>query len=367
MKAVVVGGATIDVITSINSHDIEQITMHNATNSFLLLEQGKKVEASHIDSHVGGGASNAAVSMSRLGAEVSAILRLGNDVEGDKILARLAAENIDTSNVGREEDMATGKSIVICAHEHNAGVFVHRGANTQLRPEYITPDLFEGADLVYVSTLSSASADAFPKIVELAKQAGAFVACNPGIRQLRNRSAQVLEACKWIDLIAINKDEARTLAKGLGHKVDIKHTVLEKDNPLPKLLTQGFGERGFDVPVVDFFQAMHAQGPSHVVITNGSDGGYMSTGGNILYRPALPCEVATTLGAGDAFNSTLAMALVNKQTVFSAMNMAAQNSASVASVMDTQSGLMDKDTMQKRLLAMDAMRVQVFPVHAVEV
>jgi len=366
MKVIAVGGATLDVITSINSQDIEQLTMHNATNSFLLLEQGKKIEASHIDSHVGGGATNAAVAMARLGAEVHALLRLGSDVEGDKILSRLADENVDTRYVGREADMATGKSIVICAHEQNAGVFVHRGANTQLRRDYIKPEMFEGAALVYVSTLSSASADAFPKIVELAKKAGAFVVCNPGIRQLRNRCAQVLEACKWIDMIAVNKDEAIALAKGLGHQVDKKHTVLENDNSLPKLLTKGFGERGFDVPVVDFFQAMHAQGPSHVVITNGADGGYMSTGGNILYRPALPCEVATTLGAGDAFNATLAYGLVSKKTVFGAMNMAVLNAAAVASVMDTQSGLMDKDTMQKRMIPMDAMRVQVFPVHAVE-
>ena len=34
MKALVIGGATIDVITSINSHDIEQITMHNANKFF---------------------------------------------------------------------------------------------------------------------------------------------------------------------------------------------------------------------------------------------------------------------------------------------------------------------------------------------
>jgi len=48
------------------------------------------------------------------------------------------------------------------------------------------------------------------------------------------------------------------------------------------------------------------------------------------------------------------------------MNMAVLNAAAVASVMDTQSGLMDKDTMQKRMIPMDAMRVRVFPVHAVE-
>ena len=48
MKALVIGGATIDVISSIDTADIECITMKNATNSYLMMEQGKKVEATRI-------------------------------------------------------------------------------------------------------------------------------------------------------------------------------------------------------------------------------------------------------------------------------------------------------------------------------
>ena len=48
MKAITVGSATIDIIALIADDDVERMTMHNATSSFLLLEQGKKVDASSI-------------------------------------------------------------------------------------------------------------------------------------------------------------------------------------------------------------------------------------------------------------------------------------------------------------------------------
>jgi len=39
MKVIAVGGAALDVITSINSQDIEQLTMHNATLAYGLVSK----------------------------------------------------------------------------------------------------------------------------------------------------------------------------------------------------------------------------------------------------------------------------------------------------------------------------------------
>ena len=63
MKALAVGGAMIDTIAIIASDRIEQMTMKNADNSFLLLEEGRKTEAVEISTHVGGGAVNATVNL----------------------------------------------------------------------------------------------------------------------------------------------------------------------------------------------------------------------------------------------------------------------------------------------------------------
>ncbi len=357
MKALIIGGATIDVITSIDPDDIEYISMRNATNSYLMMEQGKKVEASHIETFVGGGAANAAVCMARLGGKVSAVLKLGEDVEGERVLARLTDENVNTKHVVTEAKHPTGKSVVVCSHDRNSGIFVNRGANTTLRPKDITDDIFKKVDLVYVSTLSSESASLFPKIVKKAKKAGAMVACNPGILQIRRKKDQLLSSLKWIDLLALNKEEAAALCEGFVEPSEIFPKAADED---PKLYRKGLGEKGARVSLNDFAAKVQKVGCKQLVITNGSEGAYLCSDNAILFRPAIPCEVASTIGAGDAFNATLSYALASKQTVWSALSTAAINASAVAASIDTQSGLMSGDDLNSRVLVMDNSRIPTF-------
>jgi ribokinase len=359
MKALVIGGATIDVITSINTQDIEKITMHNATNSFLLMEQGKKIEALRIDSQIGGGATNAAVAMARMGVAVHSVLKIGQDADGDQVIAKLKGENINTDNILRDDFEPTGKSIIISSHERNSGIFVNRGANSMLKDEDITPKMFEGMDLVYVSTLSAGSAEVFPKIVRLAKEAGALVACNPGIRQLRRRCAQVIKACQWIDIFALNADEARVFAEGLP-TIEETDDYIHQNQAIPKLLETGLGDSGYPVSLHGFVKTLHHLGPKYIIITDGAEGAYLGLNDTVLYRPTVPCTVESTIGAGDAFNATFVAAIASKQSGLTALNMAAVNAASVASHLDTQSGLMTLSDLQKRLLSMDSSRVLSF-------
>ncbi|WP_135076493.1 carbohydrate kinase family protein [Terasakiella sp. SH-1] len=357
MKVLVIGGASIDVITSIDTENIECLTMSNATNSYLMMEQGKKVEARRIDNHVGGGAANAAVAMARLGGEVSCVLKLGDDLDSERVLKRLHEEQIDTRHVRKEPGRQTGKSIIVSSHDRNAGIFVHRGANTTLSLDDLSEKTFEGIDLVYVSTLSSNSADAFPAIVKMAKDAGAFVACNPGIRQIRNRKQQVLDALASVDLIAINKEEATALAQGMAIAQD---QVTAKAIDLPEIIAEGLGETDAKVSLKHLRDQILSIGGTYLMVTNGAEGAYLATKETILFRPSVPCEVESTIGAGDAFNATLAFALASKQTVYTALNMAVSNGAAVASTLDTQSGLMQADELQKKILGMDSSRIQSF-------
>ena len=79
MKALTIGGATVDTIAIIADDRIERMSMLNADSSFLLLEEGRKTEALEISTHVGGGAVNAAVAMARIGLDVSTLVKLGKE------------------------------------------------------------------------------------------------------------------------------------------------------------------------------------------------------------------------------------------------------------------------------------------------
>ena len=358
LNVLVIGGATIDVIASIETEDIECMTMTNATNSFLMLEQGKKVEASRIDTQIGGGATNAAVAMSRLGARVSALLKLGDDLDAERVLKRLKEENITDRFVHKVSGEQTGKSIIISSHDKNAGVFVHRGANTTLSLLDIEAEIFEGVDLVYVSTLSSESADAFPEIVRLAKESGAFVACNPGIRQIRNRKEQVLHALQFVDLVAINKEEAAAFAEGLSCPED---SYLPTSQDLPDLIQNGLGEKDAKVSFSFLGDRILKTGCRYLAVTNGGEGAYLLSNEEIVFVPSVEVEVESTIGAGDAFNGTLALAMASEFGAVQALSMAACNGASVAATLDAQGGLLTEKQMNTRLAEAGRGSAQKFP------
>ncbi|MEH6477492.1 MAG: carbohydrate kinase family protein [Sneathiella sp.] len=358
MKVLVIGGATIDVITSIDPENIECITMSNATNSYLMMEQGKKVEASRIDTQIGGGATNASVAMSRMGADVSCVLKLGDDIDAERVLSRLQEEGVQTDFVTKHPTEQTGKSVIVSSHDRNSGVFVNRGANTKLRLNDLNDKMFEGVDLVYISPLSSQSADIFPEIVKLAKNAGAFVACNLGIRQIRLRKERVQEALKSVDLVAINEAEAAALAEGYVSVLQAKEAT---DNSLPELLRDGLGPVDARTSLSGLAARVHKTGCQYLVVTNGAEGAYICEGADIHFCPSFPCEVKTTIGAGDAYNTTVAYSLALGLPFEKALQNASVNAASVASCIDTQSGLLNAAELEKRLSNAKDFKVLSFP------
>jgi ribokinase len=116
MKALTIGGAMIDTIAIIESDRIERMAMLNAETSFLLLEEGRKVEALEVSTHCGGGAVNTAVAMARIGLDAAALIKVGPDDRGQAIIARLTAEGISTRWVSRDARAPTGASVLLSGY-----------------------------------------------------------------------------------------------------------------------------------------------------------------------------------------------------------------------------------------------------------
>lgn len=368
LKAVTVGSAVVDIIAIVADQDIEQLTLQNSAASFLLLEPGRKIEADSISIHTGGGAINTAVALARLGYAVTPLVKIGRDLNASKVMETLAAEGLDAGLVRRDDKLATGVAVMISAHDRNPSIFTFRGANTSLKESDIPAEAFEGASLVYVSGLSNASADCFPGIIRAAKAAGAFVATNPGIRQLSSRREAFLGVIGALDLLTLNKDEAAALLPGLIAQSGRGHGAVHPPAPriapaveLPPLLRRGISSREADVTLSAFMTLLHALGPRYVAVTDGSKGAYVSGNGRLVYCPALPVEVAGTAGAGDAFASTLAARLSAGESIADAMIAASINAASVVEVVDTQSGLLQAAAITNRMAnARATMRIETW-------
>ncbi|MFD2207148.1 carbohydrate kinase family protein [Kiloniella antarctica] len=343
MKALALGGATVDIIASVLDDEVERMTMHNATTNFLLLEEGKKVDAEAVETHTGGGAINASVSMALLGLDISCAVKIADDIEGQMVLKRLEERGIGSQWVLTGAELATGCAVMVSSHVRNPTIFVARGANTLLKLEEIKPEMFAGVGLTYVTGLSGASADCFPKIVKLAKEAGSLVVANPGIRQLSSRAQSFWESLQYIDVLVVNEVEAGQLVPFIAAKREVDATrscKYSSDLSLPELLKKGVGVSGTMMALKEFVITLGKLGPQRLLVTNGKEGAYLGTVDEIHFCPAQKAKVMGTAGAGDAFASTFATFIGLGKNEEEALKAASVNSASVVSVMDTQSGLL---------------------------
>jgi ribokinase len=347
MKSLTVGGATIDTIAIIASDRIERMSMSNADSSFLLLKEGSKTEAAEVSTHTGGGAVNSAVSMSRLGLDVSALVKLGKDARAETVLARLLSEGISTRWAVRDGRAPTGASVMVSSHDHNAAVFTFRGANTLLESADLKDEAF-AVDLVHVASLSNESAERFPEIIRKANAAGALVTTNPGPRQLAARGRAFEECLSKIDILSINRSEAEVMLPSLIARFGEGGPQIEGTD-LPQLVRRGLHGGGFRMTLRAFMAAVGSLGPRYVLLTDGMDGAYVGNNEVLMYCPALAVPVAGTAGAGDAFTSTFATFVALGREPEEALRAGTVNAASVVSYVDTQTGLLPRADIEKRV------------------
>ena len=97
-----------------------------------LPEPGETVLGGQFATHDGGKGANQAVAAARAGARVSMIGAVGSDAHGQRALAALAAEGIDTSRVRRLDAEATGVAIVAVGPRGENQIVVAPGANASL-------------------------------------------------------------------------------------------------------------------------------------------------------------------------------------------------------------------------------------------
>ena len=349
-RALTVGSAVIDTITILNPDKIERISFNNAHSQFLLVEPGHKIDAQAITLHVGGGALNTAVALSRLGYQVSPLVRTGNDVERERILSYCTAQGLHSGLVRKDDLLPTGASVMIASHDRNAAIFTRRGANTALdqtdvqAAKGLTMQGGKPCNLVHIAPLSGDSTEILPDLLEMGMRWKAFVSVNPGRIQLARRARDFLDQASKIDLLSINRIEAGVLAPILAaytQTVPPKEDNNPDDPGTPPVIQTTGG--GFSVQWI--LERLISAGIKSVCLTDGGQGSYYYSQSTpkLLHQPIVNVQVKGTAGAGDGFVATLAARLADDSPPEQALKWAAHNAAAVVQQADTTSGLMHFD------------------------
>ena len=365
MKILTIGSAMQDMFVLHSTPECIELETPEGKKCFLLLKEGIKIEVPDLPKHIGGGATNSAVSFGRLGLQTGSFFKIGNDGAGQYIMHTLKKEGIDLSLVCKTEKKETGTSIILPCASGDRTTFVYRGANLTLEKNELPTNAIEKTDLLYLTSLSGPLAPLLSPIVQHIKKE-TLVACNPGTSQLKGGAHYLREALSEIDIFILNGYEAQLLfTELLCYEPSLAQKVTKKVNrsnekELPRLLNPQPMENGkiFDLQV--YFQAILTHGPKIAVVTDGADGVYVAHQNTILYYPSLKIKVESTLGAGDAFGSTFTAYIAQGSSIEEALFAGISNAASVIEHLDTQTGLLKKDALQERVKQIDTKKLQTF-------
>lgn len=340
-KILSIGTATIDYIAVIPDDNVEKINFSNASASFLLLETGRKLEAESINWFYGGGAINAAIAMKKLNHDVDCFVKVGNDNDGAHIMQHLTSLGIGNQHVIKSQNEQTAISFMVSSHDRDPTIITYRGANTSLVIDDVPWDSIADYDAIYITNLSNQSAKIYAPLIDYAHQHNITVISNPGIRQISNVDDGFLDILAKINMFVVNRVEAEELlALYIAQHLVRSFKNLSAEDRKKPILRYG----GMMVLVEDFLKALAKTGITLGVITDGKNGAYLyHHHDGFIHIPTQKVEAIGTVGAGDAFSSTLASLWLQDMDLPQAGLLAAKMAESVVKSLDAQSGLMAYD------------------------
>lgn len=290
---VAIGSATVDQFADTDSEliRIDTPTVHEKLIAFPL---GSKILVKQLTLATGGGGTNCAVALARLGMKTAYLGKIGDDGNGEFVVRKLAEEQVDF--IGPRAGQ-TGISVILNSFAQDRTILAYKGANNDLRLDEIKPF---NTRWIYLSSMLEQS---FETITELICQHEFRVAFNPSNYQAEKGYQALSTLIAKVEILVMNLEEACKFL-GIDHKTQPDgKTLLRHMAKLP---------------------------PRVCVITDGSAGVHVYDG-ECYYRgwPTPALNVLETTGAGDAFAATFTAACILGESTRNAIHLAMTNAESV--------------------------------------
>lgn len=246
---------------------------------------GETVQGGPLSTSPGGKSANQAVAAARLGARVRMVGAVGEDPHGELLLESLRSHGVDTAQVVSLTDTATGTAVITVSEDGENTIVISAGANGELAPEAITPELFDGVRVLALTF--EIPAQTVIAAARAAREADVTVVLNPS--PFRQPEPELLECT---DLLVVNAHEMGQL-------------IGDEDTDYSAVADEDWARAG---------QRLAAStGVAEAVVTLGSGGAMLlrTHQGSTRQERLVGHEVRAvdTTGAGDAVTGTLAAAL----------------------------------------------------------
>lgn len=166
----------------------EVMTIGEPMVNLIVDSQETYLEARTLPREMAGAEFNVAIGVTRQGHSIRYVTTLGNDWQGDLILDYMNGIGIDTRNIRRVSESATGYQLKVRSSDGEPKVIYFRSGSAASRT---TPDIvdnidFDGIKILHITGIFSALApntyDTVTRLVDTAKQHGVTVLFDPNPR-----------------------------------------------------------------------------------------------------------------------------------------------------------------------------------------
>jgi ribokinase len=301
-RIVVVGSINMDLVAKLDRSPIP----------------GETIMGSHFAMIPGGKGANQAVAAARLGAKVSMIGCVGDDVFGAQMKQQLQREGIDTSYVYTAAAQSTGVALIQVQREGDNSIIVVAGANASLTPELVdsAEDVIRSADVMLLQL--EIPLYVVERAIEHASRHGVRVVLNPAPAPAGKLPEQMLSK---VDVLTPNETEASILTTG----------TVQSDGDSWKSL----------------YALKQAAGVPNVLVTHGAEGVYFDLDGVSGVQEACKVAVVDTTGAGDCFNAATAVRWGEGASLQEAISFAVRAAALAVTKFGAQTSLPTRDEVEQ--------------------
>lgn len=281
-----------------------------------LPEPGQLASADEIFLSGGGHAHNTPISLTRLGAKVGVMGKVGNDPFGNFLMEDLKKEGVDTSKITVSDRSETSKTIVILTLHEDRRFIYTAGANADFGIEDIDYEYLKQAKILYVGgygVLPKLDEDSLVKVLKFAKENDIVTLLDVVIPHTEsNWINKCKKALKFTDFFLPNSDEAKLITGKTEPEEQAKQLL--KYNP-----------------------------EITVIITMGGNGSLLRTKDKIIRASSYKIKAVDSTGGGDAFSAGLIFGVMNNWNLTETLKLASAMGASAVRKIGTTPGVFTRE------------------------
>ncbi len=309
-----VGNANIDTFLHVDEETLHCNLDENTDE--LRIKHGEKIPVTFSEFLLGGGASNVAVGVTRLGFSAGLVAEIGDDELSLIIRNTLAREGVFRTHLIQTHGAKTSFAVGIDFKRERTLFVQHVPRKHDFSFDDVT------AKWIYIGGLGDEWKTAYERAVEFVQKKNVKLAFAPGTKQVNAGLDEIKNVIAKTDILFVNKEEAQRISnfKFLNSNQDSNDQM----NQLLKLVKD--------------------LGPKMVVITDGERGSWViDDSGAICHEGASDSMPVEKTGAGDAYASGFLSAIMLGKNIQEAMAWGTKNASFVIQKVGSQPGLLRRE------------------------